>query len=108
MPGLTWALVGLVLGSQVASAQDVRGAIEQAVQRREAAIRSGDGAAWARLETDDFIVVGPTQRAADVTRGLTIQPPTDVRIPVYGDTAVRTFVAGDNRRVEVWVRQGGQ
>jgi hypothetical protein len=115
MRGLTSVLAVLLVGAQVASSQGVTTTVEQAVQRRDAAVRERDGAAWARLQTDDFMHVGPdgevrdkAQRAADVSRGLTAQTPSDARIRVYGETAVRTFVAGEFRRVEVWVRQGGE
>ena len=108
--------------------------VEQAIrqidnERIQAQIKA-DAAALDRIYADDFIGIGPSgtvrtkpEVIADFTsRSLTFQSivTDEVRVRVYGDTAVETglstmvgsdkgkVVPRDNRFTRVWVKKGGR
>src|SRR6516165_2799724 len=132
--------VAVFLAAAISPAQeqgekrDQSGAVEQAIrkldnERIQAQIHA-DAAALDRIYADDFIGVGPSgtvrtkpQVIADFTSGdLRFQSITtdDVRVRVYGNTAVETgrstmngqdkgnAVPHDTRFTRVWVKQQGR
>jgi hypothetical protein len=109
-------VVAVVLGLQVTSAQDAQSMVRKNIQAREAALRSGDEQAWARLTTDDFMTItadgvvrNKAQRMAEIKGNkANLAATSDERVRVYGDTAMRTFKSPSNFMSELWVRQGGE
>src|SRR5215216_1715293 len=132
------ALVLSTVSSAIAQQQSARARdatrIEQAVrqqdQERIRAQISADTLALRRIYADDFLGIGPTgvvrnksEVIADFTsHALTYQSITtaDVRVRVYGNTAVQTgrstmvgqdkgkVVPRENRFTRVWVRRQGR
>ena len=124
----------IVLGQEQGTSGDQRSSVEQAIkqldnERIQAQIHA-DAAALDRIYADDFIGIGPSgtvrtkpQVLADFTsHDLSFQSITtdEVRIRVYGNTAVETgrtttvgqdkgkVVPRDNRFTRVWVRRQGR
>jgi len=116
-----------------AQTQSEKGVVEQIRkldQERIKAQVTADSAALDRIYADDFIGIGPSgtvrtkkEVLADFASGsLKFQSITtdDVRIRVYGDTAVETglstmkgqdaekVVPEENRFTRVWIKQGGK
>ena len=124
----------IALGQKQGARRDQRGGVEQAIRRldheRIQAQVGADAAALDRIYADDFIGVGPSgtvrtkaQVLSDFTSGdLKFQSITtdDVRVRVYGNTAVETgrstmngqdrgkAVPRDTRFTRVWVKQQGR
>jgi uncharacterized protein (TIGR02246 family) len=124
----------VALGQKQGARGDQRGSVEQAIRQldgeRIRAQVGADAAALERIYADDFIGIGPSgtvrtksQVIADFTSGeLKFQSITtdDVRVRVYGNTAVETgrstmngqdkgkAVPRENRFTRVWVKQQGR
>ena len=90
--------------------------LREAMQARLEAVRSKDAVAWDRLTADEFTVVVPEGRIMNKSERLAAlkeeKPETShgterEQIRVYGGTAVRRFVDGNEWVLEVWVRQDG-
>ena len=126
--------VSLGLAQKHSARRNQNGNVEQVIreldhERMQAQI-GADAVALKRIYADDFIGIGPSGTArtkaqviSDFTSGdLKFQSITtdDVRIRVYGNTAVETgrstmigqdkgkSVPRDNRFTRVWIKQGGR
>jgi uncharacterized protein (TIGR02246 family) len=121
----------VALGQKQGARRDQRRSVEQAIRQLDSeriqAQVGADAAALDRIYADDFIGIGPSgtvrtkaQVISDFTSGdLKFQSITtdDVRVRVYGNTAVETgrstmngqdrgkAVPRDNRFTRVWVKQ---
>jgi len=124
----------VALGQKQGARRDQRRSVEQAIRQLDSeriqAQVGADAAALDRIYADDFIGIGPSgtvrtkaQVISDFTSGdLKFQSITtdDVRVRVYGNTAVETgrstmngqdrgkAVPRDNRFTRVWVKQRGR
>src|SRR5215218_4508300 len=128
------ASASIALGQKQSARRDSKKSVEQAIrqvdhERIQAQIEA-DVMALDRIYADDFIGIGPSGRVrtkaqviSDFTSGdLKFQSITtdDVRVRVYGNTAVETgrstmngqdkgkTVPRDNRFTRVWVKQQGR
>jgi|SRR5581483_7869851 len=108
-------LVALFVCARVAAAQQVDPEFQKARQARADAIRTGDKATFDRLTTDKFTATGPTgvietreQRVGRADKPLpgggTLE---EERIAAYGDSVVLNWKQGNNRFMEVWVKDRG-
>jgi len=100
-------------------------ALQDAQAARSQALRTGDGAAWGKYTTDDFIVVGPdggtktkSERISEINASKASSPaaapsnPPQTKWRMYGTTTAigitETTVAGKPTMVtDVWVKQQG-
>ena len=124
----------VALGQKQGARRDQRRSVEQAIRQLDSeriqAQVGADAAALDRIYADDFIGIGPSgtvrtkaQVISDFTSGdLKFQSITtdDVRVRVYGNTAVETgrstmngqdrgkAVPRDTRFTRVWVKQQGR
>lgn len=89
--------------------------LQQATRARDQAVSQADTAAWDRLTTEDFTVVGEDGRMRTKAVRLAelgqqkpqASPPTRQReqVKLYGNTAVRRLRSGDVWVIEVWVKE---
>jgi hypothetical protein len=111
-------LLAVLVCASSAAAQQPDPEFTKARQARADAIRTGDKATFDRLTTANFTATGPTgtletreQRVgrADKPQGGGGAPATleEERISVYGDTVVLNWKQGNNRFLEVWVKDRG-
>jgi hypothetical protein len=124
--GFAAVVLAVLVCAPAASAQQVDPEFTKARQARTEAIAKGDKATFDRLSAAHFTATGPTgtletreQRVGRADRaiggggggrgggrgpggGL-----EEERIAVYGDTVVLNWKQGNNRFMEVWVKEGG-
>jgi hypothetical protein len=110
------ALLFVLVCASSAAAQQPDPEFVKARQARTDAIRTGDKATFDRLSTEKFTATGPTgtleTREQRVGRADRPQPGGNAaleeeRIAVYGDTVVLNWKQGNNRFLEVWVKERG-
>lgn len=113
---LVFVLVSSVIVAGAVGAQP-SAALEKAYDARNAAVRSGNGKAWAQYATDDYsmtiqngTVITKQQRIAEIEgHPLTAPAATDVRWREYGAAAIETSQVTPQgkpaRLIVVWIRQ---
>ena len=111
-------LLAMLVYAAPAAAQQPDPEFTKARQARADAIRTGDKATFDRLTTANFTATNPAgvreSRAervgrADKPQGGPGAPAAleEEMISVYGDTVVLNWKAGNNRFMEVWVKDRG-
>ena len=109
-------LLAVLVCAGPAAAQQPDPEFTKARQARTDAIRTGDKATFDRLTTANFTATGPTgtretreQRVgrAEKPQGGGNAGLEEEMISVYGDTVVLNWKAGNNRFLEVWVKDRG-
>jgi hypothetical protein len=100
-----------------AAAQQPDPEFVKARQARSVAIQKGDKATFDRMTTANFLVVNARgvvetreQRVGRADKPLPGGGGTggeEEKVSVYGDTVVLTWKQGNNRFIEVWVKEGG-
>jgi len=95
-------------------AADAPPELREAIRERLAAVWKKDAAAWDRLTTEDFTMVGPEGLLMTKAKRLAalksekLEPVHEVKreqLSVYGSNAVHRFVDGHEWVLEVWVYQ---
>ena len=108
----------VVLCSSVAAAQAVDPALQHAIDTRGAARADGNAEEWSRYVTDDYMLInrdGSVMNKAQSMEGIrqgdrtVLHPsPIDLKMRVYGDTAIQTFhdsaLGYPARYTSVWVK----
>lgn len=106
----------LVSSSLAPSSGQIPPDLRDAMQARLEAVWKKDTASWSRLTADEFTVVVPEGQLMTKTERLAamkIEKPESLhavqreQIRVYGESAIRRFVDGNEWVLEVWVRQNG-
>ena len=91
--------------------------LREAIQARLTAVWQKDAAAWGRLTTDEFTMVGPEGELMNKAKRLVAlkkekpEPVHEVKheqLRVYGSTAVHRFIDGSECVLEVWVHEHGK
>ena len=110
-------LLAAVVFAPLAAAQQVDPEFVKARQARSVAIQKGDKATFDRMTTANFLVVNAAgvveTREQRVGRADKPLPGgggmggEEEKVSVYGDTVVLNWKQGNNRFIEVWVKEGG-
>jgi hypothetical protein len=111
-------VVAVLFAASGVAAQQLDPEFVKARQARTEAIRTGDKATFDRLTTEKFTATGPggvlETREQRVGRAGKPQPGggpaagiEEERIAAYGDTVVLNWKQGNNRFLEVWVKDRG-
>ena len=98
-------------------AAEVPGELREAIRARLTAVWKKDAAAWDRLTTEEFTMVGPEGQLMTKAKRLAAlkaekpEPIHEVKheqLRMYGSTAIHRFVDGNEWVLEVWVYQHGK
>jgi len=110
-------LIAVLFCARSTAAQQLDPEFVKARQARADAIRTGDKATFDRLTTDKFTATGPSGvietreqrvgRADKPQGGGGATGLEEERIAAYGDTVVLNWKQGNNRFLEVWVKERG-